>query len=85
VDQLVEQIGIRNHKDRHDRVDDADRLLPPAKAETYRLPEVPSLLEGPDIPMYILDTSDELTKEAMSLPVAKFVAEVLVHDTNLSS
>lgn len=78
VDQLVEQIAIRNHKDRHDRADDADRLLPPAGAQTYRLPEVPGQTGvTTDVPTYILDTSADLTKEAMSLPVAKFVADAL--------
>ena len=77
VDALVEQIAVRNHKDRHDRADDDDRLLPPRGGEIYHLPDVPELILTDNIPMYILDTSGDLTKDDMSLPVARLVAGVL--------
>lgn len=77
VDQLVEQIETRNYSDRHNRVNDEHRLVPPAGALTYALPNVPSAAKTDDVPMYIIDTSAELTKDEMSLPVATFVADML--------
>lgn len=77
VDRLVEQIKVRNHKDRYDRVIDEDRLIPPAGADTFVLPDMPKVEEHADAPIYIIDTSAELTREAMSSPVAKFVASIL--------
>jgi cytidylate kinase len=77
VDTLVEQIKVRNYRDSNDRANDEDRLLPPTNAQTYCLPNVPPAESTASVPMYILDTSADLTKNAMSLPVAEFVANVL--------
>jgi len=77
VDQLVEQIETRNYSDRHNRANDEHRLVPPVGALTYVLPNMPSVAKSDGIPMYIIDTSAELTKERMSLPVAMFIADVL--------
>lgn len=74
VDEFVEQIVERNRRDKERAV---ERLTPPAGAKTYTLPDVPTAKKTEDIPMYIIDTSAELTKSQMSLPVAKFVAETL--------
>ncbi len=78
VDKLVEQINVRNHKDRYDRVIDEDKLIPPAGAAVYALPDMPTVENHTNAPMFIIDTSAELTKDAMSLPVAKFVASSLL-------
>lgn len=77
VDQLVEQIETRNHSDRHNRTNDEHRLIPPTGASTYELPNTPPVTKADGVPMYIIDTSAELTKEQMSLPVATFVADML--------
>lgn len=74
VDEFVEQIVERNQRDKERAV---ERLTPPAGAKTYTLPDVPTANKTEDIPMYIIDTSAELTKSQMSLPVAKFVAKIL--------
>lgn len=68
VDELVEQIKVRNQRD-FDR--EVERLAPPMNAPIYRVPDVPEEVAGD---MAIIDTSAEVTKQDMSLPVAKFVA-----------
>lgn len=70
VDELVTQIHVRN---RRDQERDVERLVAPADTPVSRLPEIAESTRS-DQPMYIIDTSAELTKEAMSLPVAKLVA-----------
>lgn len=77
VDQLVQQIETRNHSDRHNRADDEHRLVPPAGAATYRLPNVPPIEKTDGVPMFIFDTSADMTKSQMSQPVAMFVADAL--------
>lgn len=71
VDELVIQIHARNQRD-HDR--DVERLVPPANAPVYTVPDVPDKTAND---MIIIDTSAEVTKEEMSLPVAKLVAKHL--------
>ncbi len=68
VDELVKQIHVRNQRDR-DR--DVERLVPPADAPAYAVPAVPGDAAAD---MIIIDTSAEVTKDEMSLPVAKLVA-----------
>lgn len=74
VDDLIVQINERNARDK-DR--DVERLAPPTNAPTFALPNVPEYEKTGARPMVIIDTSAEITKEAMSLPVAKYTAAVL--------
>lgn len=68
VDQLVVQIVERNRKDAERKV---QPIVPPAGAPRYMANDVPTDI-GAD--MIIVDTSPEMGKSAMSLPVAKLVA-----------
>ncbi len=74
VDQLVIEIDERNRKDRERAV---QPIVPPAGALTYCLPEAPTDVDMNSRPMAIFDTSAEIAKDAMPLPVAKFCAMVL--------
>lgn len=74
VQEFVAQINERN---RRDKERSTERLAPPENAPVYTLPNVPRPTAGADTPMYVIDTSAELTKEAMSQPVAVFVAALL--------
>ena len=74
VDAFVVQINARNHADKTREV---ERLIPPAGAVTYALPDLPKTLASSPRPMLILDTSAELSKEAMAKPVARLVAQAL--------
>lgn len=74
VNKLVTQINERNRLDK-DRL--VEKLAPPDGAETFILPTMPEAQKTADTPMYIVDTSADLTKEAMSLPVARVVAQLL--------
>ena len=71
VDDLVAQIYARNQRDRDRTV---ERLVPPLNAPMYLTTDVP--VES-DTAMILIDTSAEVGKEAMSLPVAKLVARRL--------
>jgi cytidylate kinase len=73
VDALVEQIYDRNQKD-HDRK--VQPVVPPLGAPTWVLPDMAPQALQPR-PMMIIDTSDDMTKQQMSQPVAEFVADVL--------
>lgn len=73
VDELVTQINQRNQRDRDRTV---ERVTPPENALTYHLPHMPEVQNG-NRPMLIIDTSAEITKTAMSLPVAQYVASCL--------
>lgn len=75
VDRLVQQITERNRLDYEREV---ERLIRPAGTEVYILPAMPQPpVNGGTAPLFTIDTSADLTKEEMSLPVAQFVAEVL--------
>ncbi|MBP9761679.1 (d)CMP kinase [Candidatus Saccharibacteria bacterium] len=75
VDQLVQQIYERNERDRNREV---ERMVPPADAPTLHLPDVPhDIPAGTPRPMFVIDTSAEISKEAMSLPVATLTASIL--------
>ena len=74
VNEFVEQILERNRRDKERTT---ERLKPPAGAETCILPNLPAAIKPEGVPMLIIDTSAELTKNEMSLPVAEFVAESL--------
>lgn len=74
VDELVEQINERNRKD---KVRTTQPIAPPVGAPTYVLPDV-AILENPEERlMAIIDSSAEISKDTMTLPVAKLAASVL--------
>lgn len=73
VDELVEQINARNASDRNRAV---QPIVPPADTVVSKLPEIAEYT-GDGRPMYIIDTSAEITKNEMALPVAKLVASHL--------
>lgn len=75
VDRLVQQITERNRLDYEREV---ERLIRPTGTEIYTLPVMPRPpANSGTAPLFTIDTSADLTKEEMSLPVARFVAEVL--------
>lgn len=74
VDALVVQINARNRADQQREV---QPVVPPKAAETYVLPAVPITLVTDSRPMVIINTSGDLTREEMALPVARMVATVL--------
>jgi cytidylate kinase len=73
VNDFVRQIEARNQADMTRQV---ERLIAPAGATKVYLPSPP---EGSD-DMYIIDTSMNMTKEEMAMPVAEFVANRLSID-----
>lgn len=75
VDELVEQINERNRKDRERIV---QPIVPPAGAPVCQLPDV-SMATGisGQPPFVIVNTSADITKLAMSEPVAHLVAATL--------
>jgi cytidylate kinase len=70
VDELVAQIDARNNADRTRVV---QPIVPPADVSVSKLPDVAEYT-GDGRPMYIVDTSADITKEQMALPVARLVA-----------
>ncbi len=74
VDELVEQIIVRNQRDKDRTV---ERLAPPQNAPTYALPDGPTHLSGDGRPMFVIDTSAEMTKDEMIAPVARLAALTL--------
>ena len=72
VDALVEQIYIRNHRD---HVREVEPLVLPVDAPICNLP-VPITDDQIDAqrPMVVVDTSADMTKQEMSMPVAELVA-----------
>ncbi len=74
VDELVEQIHIRNQKDRER---DVQPIIPPVGAPTWRLP-CPAPKTPTTPPMYVVDTSAEMTKAQMSDGPAQLVAHQLL-------
>lgn len=73
VDALVQQIDMRNKRDKER---DVERLAHPEGAVTAILPDIPTL-QGGARPMIIVDTSAKITKQEMSLPVARAIADIL--------
>lgn len=74
VDELVKQIIVRNRADRERKV---QPVIPPKTATTYNLPDTPDLSSAKERPMIIFDSSAELTKQAMAVPVAEMVGRLL--------
>jgi cytidylate kinase len=74
VDELMAQIDERNARDR-DR--DVEPIARPSAAPLWRLPEPAPATQGTP-PMFVIDTSSDMTKEEMSQPVAELVAKVIL-------
>jgi len=73
VDQLVVEINARNDSDKNRNV---HPVIPPVNGVRITLPELP-VLEPPSTQersMFIIDTSAEMTKNAMTAPVKSLVA-----------
>lgn len=74
VDELAQQVVERNRADRERAV---QPIVPPAAAPHWHLPAPAPAIDGTR-PMYIVDTSADMNKRAMSLPVAERVASELL-------
>ncbi|MGE5298545.1 MAG: (d)CMP kinase [Acidobacteriota bacterium] len=75
VDALVEQIYTRNHRD---HVREVEPLVLPADAPICRLPGgINDDQIDPERPMVVVDTSADMTKHEMSMPVAELVARYI--------
>jgi cytidylate kinase len=70
VDELVLQIKARNEADEKREV---QRLVRPAGVTISRLPEIEKSTNSAGRPMYLLDTSKEMSKELMASPVITLV------------
>jgi cytidylate kinase len=71
VDELVAQIDVRNEADEKRAV---QPLVRPQHTPTSYLPHIEKG-SATTPPMYLLDTSAEMTKDEMSLPVMQLVAD----------
>lgn len=74
VDELVEQINARNAADRNRAV---QPIVRPQGAPVFALPDTSAFASGTERYMATIDTSANMTKEEMSRPVARMVAEQL--------
>jgi len=74
VDELVLQIKARNEADEKRPV---QRLVRPAGVPISHLPDIEKSAESADRPMYLLDTSGEMSKEDMSSPVINLVTRYI--------
>lgn len=75
VDELVAQIVERNERDQKRAT---EPLIRPADAPVCVLPDMaPAANADSNMPMLIIDTSAELSKKAMSQPVAELVGKYL--------
>ena len=72
VDEVVEQIKLRNSADQTRRV---QPVVAPDNAPRYRASQIPLQLPNRQpCPMAIIDRSEELPRETMALPLAKLIA-----------
>ena len=74
VDGLTAQIIDRNEADKNRAV---QPIAPPEGAPVFTLPAVPAATVADSRFMAIVDSSTELTKEAMAAPMIRFVLEYL--------
>jgi len=74
VDELVAQIKERNEADRRRVV---QPIVLPDNAVTFRLPAIPDNVPQNTRPAAIIDTSNDITIDEMTLPVARYVANLL--------
>lgn len=70
VDELVLQIKARNEADEKRTV---QRLVRPTGTPISHLPDIKGPADSADRPMYLLDTSAEMSKESMASPVIELV------------
>lgn len=77
VDQLIEQINVRNAADRERAV---QPIVPPLNAPVFLLPNIPEIALSTSRFMATIDTSAELTKKQMAEPVVTLVSAVLAID-----
>lgn len=74
VDTLAAQIVERNRADRERSV---QPIVPPANAPQYVLPDIPATRHVDGRFMATIDTSADLTKDAMTAPVIALVSSLL--------
>lgn len=75
VDELVNQIKDRNLSDSQRKV---QPVVPPKGATVYTLPHAPRHIQSASMPtMIIFDTSADITKDEMTLPVERLVADLI--------
>lgn len=74
VDELVTQIRERNEADRTRKV---QPIIPPHNAQIFRLPIVPDFVPSDMRPTAIVDTSNEMKIEEMTLPVARYIGTMI--------
>lgn len=74
VDELVLQIKARNKADEKRQV---QRLVRPAGVAISHLPDIEKSAQSADRPMYLLDTSGEMSKDEMSSPVINLVTRYI--------
>lgn len=74
VDKLVIQIKDRN---RRDMERDVERLVRPEGATTCELPNIPTIHVDSQRPMLVVDTSAQISKHEMSMPIAELTAKIL--------
>ncbi len=74
VDELVDQIKARNEADRNRAV---QPIVRPATAPLFKLPDTSEFVASGARYMATVDTSCDMSKRAMTTPVARMVAEQL--------
>lgn len=74
VDRLVDEINERNLRDQKRAV---QPILPPEGATIFRLPDAPTKFVTTERPMVVFDTSAEVSKRDMPIPVAMMTATIL--------
>lgn len=74
VDELVAQINARNEADRNRAV---QPIVRPVGAPVFKLPNTAEFAASSERYMATIDTSGDMTKLEMALPVAEIVAEQL--------
>ena len=75
VDELVAQMDERNRKDRERKV---QPITSPTDALTWQPKDDKPKISDASPAMFIIDTSAEISKQAMTTPIAEFTADVLI-------
>jgi cytidylate kinase len=70
VDELVAQIKVRNEADQKRQV---QTLVRPAGVAISHLPDIKEPINVTDRPMYLIDTSNDMSKQEMSAPVLSLI------------
>lgn len=79
VDETAAHITVRNDRDATREV---HPLVRPTDATVVTLPEVPPLANGGQRIMAVMDTSAEMTKEEMTVPVQELVGRIVAIEKN---